>query len=340
MKNLTTLSLLTLAGALASCSPKLPSDGLFALFSTDKGDIWVELYYQRAPLTVTNFAGLASGTLKNSVRKPGRPFFDGLTFHRVVPKFVIQGGDPQGNGTGGPGYSFPDEFNPALVFDSAGILAMANSGLNTNGSQFFITLEPTPWLNGKHSIFGKVVRGFDVVQKIKQNDKIKKVRIYAQGEAAKNFRYTQARFDELSASVRKGEIERMKKEQEENSRKAATLLKNPQKDEDSGILYEITQKGTGEKPKPGDRVEVHYTGKFLDGGVFDSSVRRNAPFHFTVGKGQVIPGWDKSVLDMKVGEKRTIVLPPEQAYGSRGAGGVIPPNAWLVFDVELLKIDN
>ncbi|MBR0101696.1 MAG: peptidylprolyl isomerase, partial [Treponema sp.] len=129
-------------------------DGIFAIMKTTSGSIVLELFYKETPLTVTNFVGLAEGTLDAA---KGKPFYDGLTFHRVIADFMIQGGDPKGNGTGGPGYKFADEFVDNLIFDKPGLLAMANSGPNTNGSQFFITHVPTDWLNHKHTIFGKVV---------------------------------------------------------------------------------------------------------------------------------------------------------------------------------------
>ena len=171
-------------------------EGLFAVISTAKGDIALELYYKQTPLTVTNFVGLAEGTLTAA---KGKPFYDGLKFHRVIADFMIQGGDPRGNGTGGPGYQFPDEIVDSLTFSGAGVLAMANAGANTNGSQFFITHVDTPWLNGHHTIFGHVVdkASQNVVNKIAQNDVIKSVKIYRLGADAQKFRATQADFDAL-----------------------------------------------------------------------------------------------------------------------------------------------
>jgi peptidyl-prolyl cis-trans isomerase A (cyclophilin A) len=156
--------------ATAAPSPKEHhlTPGTCARFTTSEGEFVVRLFEDRAPKTVANFVGLAEGTKDPATGKPGqaKPFYDGLIFHRVIDNFMIQGGDPEGNGRGGPGYTFADEFDPKLSFDRPGLLAMANRGPNTNGSQFFITLTPTTWLNGKHTIFGEVVEGLDVVQKI------------------------------------------------------------------------------------------------------------------------------------------------------------------------------
>jgi len=177
------------------------NDGLFAKIITTRGTITVELYFEKTPLTVVNFVGLAEGTKDYSPVKgrTGGPFYDGLTFHRVIANFMIQGGDPLGNGRGGPGYNFPDEFVPALTFNGPGVLAMANAGPNTNGSQFFITHKATPHLNYKHTIFGHVVEGQDVVNAIRTGDKIEKIEIIRNGDKAKNFATDQAAFDRLLA---------------------------------------------------------------------------------------------------------------------------------------------
>ena len=164
-------------------------DGLYAIIETDKGEIILELEYKKAPITVANFVSLAEGknTFVNEKFK-GKPFFDGLKFHRVIPDFMIQGGDPEGNGSGDTGYKFKDEIVPELQFDKGGILAMANNGPATNSSQFFITHLETPWLNGKHTIFGHVVEnGMEVVNKINQDDAIKSIKIVRKGAAAKKF---------------------------------------------------------------------------------------------------------------------------------------------------------
>ncbi len=135
---------------------------VFAAFDTTAGSFKARLFADKAPRTVENFVSLADGS------KTGKPFYDGTIFHRVIPDFMVQGGDPEGTGRGGPGYKFADEFHPDLKHSKAGLLSMANAGPNTNGSQFFITVAPTSWLDNKHSIFGEIVEGYDVVKKISE----------------------------------------------------------------------------------------------------------------------------------------------------------------------------
>ena len=312
------------------------ADGLYAQFDTTKGEILVSLEFQKTPLTVINFTGLAEGKLKNNARE-GKPFYDGLTFHRVIADFMIQGGDPEGSGRGGPGYRFADEFDPSLRFTGPGILAMANAGPGTNGSQFFITHTATPHLNDKHTIFGHVVSGQDVVNKIAQGDKINKLTIIRKGAAAQAFKNDQPAFDAATKAAVEHANKALAAGRKSVIDSIAKVLPNAKQSSD-GIFYLIKKEGTGPKPKRGQMVSVHYTGKFLDGKVFDSSVSRNEPFSFAVGTGGVIPGWDDSVLDMKVGEKRSIVLPPELAYGPNGIPGAIPPNSFLYFDIEFLSV--
>jgi peptidylprolyl isomerase len=318
-----------------SCNETGPDlqDGLYAEFNTNQGVIIVELYPEKAPLTVMNFVGLAEGDLDFADKKG--PFYDGLTFHRVIEDFMIQGGDPQGTGAGGPGYRFPDETDNGLKFEGPGILAMANAGPDTNGSQFFITHVPTPWLNGKHTIFGSVVEGQDIVDTIEQGDTIKKLNILRIGAEAKSYEADSQTFKEIEEN-----LTARQRAAEEDAQKAvmndiANRWPDATRNDETGIYSVVRTEGTGASPTPGTTITVHYTGTLMDGTEFDSSRRREEPFKFNVGSGQVIPGWDISLLQMKKGERRVIILPPEMAYGERGIGP-IPPGSWLVFDVELL----
>jgi peptidylprolyl isomerase len=306
-------------------------DGVYAVITTKKGDIVLQLEFQKTPLTVTNFVGLAEGSFT------GKPFYDGLKFHRVIPNFMIQGGDPQGTGSGGPGYQFADEFDASLTFTGPGILAMANAGPSTNGSQFFITHVKTDWLDGKHTIFGHVIAGQDVVNQIAQGDTMDTVTIVRQGKAAEAFKPTKAAFDAMIASAQAKADAAAKDSAAEAEQKIAKLVEGFTKTP-SGLYYKVTKVGSGSKPTKGQTILAHYEGRLLNGKVFDSSYARKEPLEFAVGTGQVIPGWDEGLLDMKVSEKRTLVIPPNLGYGARGAGGVIPPNAWLVFDVELVAL--
>lgn len=313
------------------------TDGIYAIISTDKGDIMLQLEPEKTPMTVANFITLAEGNNDYVADQyKGKPFYNGLKFHRVMKDFMIQGGDPMGTGMGGPGYKFKDEFDASLKHDKAGILSMANSGPNTNGSQFFITHKATPWLNGKHTVFGHVVKGQEVVNKISKNDVINKVTIIRKGEKANNFNAKKV-FNEEFAKME----EEAKKAQEQRLALIQKILDKEKeaKKYDSGLKIYTLKEGTGKKPKKGDNVSIHYTGYLKDGTVFDSSLKRNRPLQTPIGVGRVIQGWDEGVLTMKEGEKAILYIPSYMAYGERGAGGVIPPNADLIFEVELLKVN-
>ena len=304
-----------------------------AIIKTTKGEIIINLEYKKTPMTVANFVGLAEGLIKNDAKPIGEPYYNGIKFHRVISDFMIQGGDPDGTGRGGPGYNFPDEFHPDLKHDRAGVLSMANAGPGTNGSQFFITHRETPWLDGKHSVFGYVVSGQDIVDNIEQDDIIESVTITKEGDAL-TFDAPQIFKDGIEKA--KKEAEKQKIEQEKELEK----LFGESLQTESGLRYIILKEGSGDKPKPGNHVNVHYTGYLLDGTKFDSSVDRNQPFHFQLGVGQVIKGWDEGIALLSVGTKAKFIIPSNLAYGTRGAGGVIPPNATLVFEVELLEIHD
>ena len=307
------------------------NNGIFAKFTTPKGEILVQLEHEKAPGTVGNFVALAEGNLENSAKGQGTPYYDGLKFHRVIPEFMVQGGCPQGTGTGNPGYKFDDEFHPDLKHDAPGKLAMANSGPATNGSQFYITHVPTPWLDGKHTVFGTVIDSQDIVDAVAQGDdmKVEIIRVGADAEA----------FNAIEA-FRTFEGSREKREAEVKAKQKSLLdsVAAGYEETKSGLRYQILQKGTGKQATKGANVSVHYKGQLLDGTVFDSSYKRKEPIDFAIGVGQVIAGWDEGIQLLKVGDKARFVIPSHLAYGESGAGGAIPPNATLIFDVELMNV--
>ena len=305
-------------------------DGLYAKFSTPKGAILLSLTYAETPGTVGNFVCLAEGTIKNDVQAEGTPYYDGLKFHRVIEDFMVQGGCPQGSGVGGPGYQFNDEFHPDLKHDKPGVLSMANAGPGTNGSQFFITHIATPWLDGKHTVFGSVIEGQDVVDAIAQNDTIDTLEIIRVGQAAEAFDAADA-FANFESNRLKA-IEDQKKAQEAA---LASVTEGYEKTA-TGLFYKIETPGVGASPSQGQNVSVHYKGSLLDGTVFDSSYKRNEPIDFPLGVGQVIKGWDEGIALLSKGAKATFIIPADLGYGSAGAGGVIPPDATLQFEVELV----
>lgn len=333
------------------------NEGIFAEIETSKGKIVVQLEYKKTPITVANFITLAEGTNpKVSENLKGKKFYDGLKFHRVIKDFMIQGGDPAGNGSGGPGYAFKDEITD-LKHYRGGILSMANAGPKTNGSQFFITHKETAWLDGKHTVFGIVVTGMEVVNAIAQDDLIKSVTIVRKGATAKKFDALKVFTDYFAnkdAIDKKEAEERLAAQKKEAEAKLAVQRKeseanftaNPEvvkefqngKTTASGLKYIVLQEGTGAKPIATSNVKVHYTGTLTSGKVFDSSVERGQPIDF--GLNQVIPGWTEGLQLMTEGSKYKFYIPFYLAYGERAMGGVIPAKSDLIFEVELIKINN
>ena len=356
----------------------ITADGVFAEFDTNKGKIVIQLEYVKTPITVANFISLAEG--KNAFVKTelkGKPYYNGLKFHRVIKDFMIQGGCPLGTGTGDPGYKFKDEFTD-LKHSKGGILSMANSGPGTNGSQFFITHKETPWLDGKHTVFGTVISGMDVVNKIEQNDVIIMVTIIKNGVGAKAFdaakiftNYFANKADDdkkqavLEADKRAKQMaadaEKMKvynaKFAPVKAAKIASLsaIKATTTKTPSGLQYKITQKGSDKKPVDGTDIYVHYAGYFEDGTLFDSSyeainkdygkfdenrAKANgySPFPFKYGnKSGLIPGFLEGINLMNLGDKAVFFIPANLGYGEKGANGVIPPNSNLIFELEILE---
>ena len=307
-------------------------NGIYAKFNTAKGSILVKLTHDLTPGTVGNFVALAEGNLENKVKPQGTPYYDGLTFHRVIPDFMIQGGCPQGTGTGDGGYKFDDEFHPSLKHDRPGVLSMANAGPGTNGTQFFITHVSTSWLDGKHTVFGHVVEGQEVVDAVEGNDVLKTLEIVRVGEEVQKWNAVEA-FRTFEGSRAKREAAEREAAEAKMEQLAAGFDKT-----ESGLRYKMIQKGSGKKAENGKTVSVHYTGQLEDGKVFDSSYPRKKPIEFPLGRGNVIEGWDEGIALLQVGDKARFVIPSHLGYGSRGAGGVIPPNATLIFDVELMDV--
>lgn len=305
-------------------------DGIYAKFNTPKGEIVVRLTHDKTPGTVGNFVALAEGSMENTARPQGKPYYDGLKFHRVIPDFMIQGGCPQGTGTGDPGYKFDDEFHPELTHKGPGVLSMANAGPGTNGSQFFITHGATPWLDNKHTVFGFVEQGQEVVDAIVQGDTIDSLEIIRVGDQAKGWNAIEA--FRVFEGARERRIQEAKAKAEAELEKLASGFDRTA----SGLRYRLIQKGNGAKAAKGKIVSVHYEGSLPNGQVFDSSYKRRKPIDFTLGIGQVIQGWEEGIALLQVGDKARFVIPSHLAYGSAGAGGVIPPDATLIFDVELM----
>lgn len=343
-------------------------DGLYAKIETTKGNIIVGLDYKEAPITVANFITLAEGKngFVTNEHLKGRPFFDGLRFHRVIKDFMIQTGDPLGTGSGDAGYKFKDEINN-LRFDNGGVLAMANNGPATNSSQFFITHVATPWLDGKHTVFGHVVEnGMEVVNKIGQSDFIKKITIIRNGETAKKFNAEKTFYDyfsiesenqkkklEIEAQNKKAYDEKYKDVREDKV-KYFKALKSKAVKTSSGLKYVITKKSGGKKPVKGSSLYIHYAGFLEDGQLFDTSIENVAqtygtfdqnranqngyqPIPFQAGrKDGMIPGFIEGLEKLSLGDKAILFIPSHIAYGAGGAGDVIPPYANIIFEIELL----
>jgi FKBP-type peptidyl-prolyl cis-trans isomerase len=305
-------------------------DGIYAKFNTSKGAITVKLTHDKTPGTVGNLVALAEGNLENNVKPQGTPYYDGLKFHRVIPDFMIQGGCPLGTGTGDGGYKFDDEFHSDLTHNGPGVLSMANAGPGTNGTQFFITHVATPWLDNKHTVFGYVVEGQDIVDAIAQGDTLDTLAIVRVGAVAEAWNAVEA-FRTFEGSREKGMAEARAAQTQALDQVSAGFSETA-----SGLRYQIIQKCSGVKAEKRQQVSVHYQGALIDGTVFDSSYKRKEPIEFQLGIGQVISGWDEGLQLLHVGDKARFVIPSDLAYGSAGAGGVIPPDAILVFDVELV----
>ena len=350
----------------ASCKEehKNLSDGLYAEILTSKGTIMVALDYQKAPVTVANFVTLAEGKNPSAAEKyKGKPFYDGLKFHRVIPDFMIQGGDPLGNGSGDAGYRFMDEFSD-LKHDKPGILSMANSGPNTNSSQFFITHKATPWLDKKHSVFGHVIEGMDVVNAIATNDDIKTVTIIRKGTSANRFNAVQVFIDGVKnqdeiIKKQQAEAEEIKKNFEAKYKpvrdakaKYFEEMKKKAIKSTTGLYYIITEKTKNTAPKEGSTIYMDYAGYLENGTLFDTSnpdiAKQFGSFNqqkamqngysslpYQMGSNRMIPGMVEGLNKLKLGEKAILYIPSKLGYGEQGAGNIIPPNTNLIFEITV-----
>ncbi|WP_298529006.1 peptidylprolyl isomerase [uncultured Christiangramia sp.] len=363
--------LFAVAISLFSCKEEYPEleDGMYVEFNTSMGPIIAELYHEETPMTVANFVSLSEGssTMVDSTFK-GKKYYDGIVFHRVIDGFMIQGGDPMGTGSGGPGYKFPDEFKDSLSHDEKGILSMANAGPGTNGSQFFITLEPVMQLDGKHTVFGKVVKGMDVVEAIGKTETgprdrpvkditMNEVNIIRKGKAAKNFEAPKVIEQELADLEAENEAKE-KELQEVRSKRVEEFAALEAKADslESGLkLYFITE-GDGTQPKQGQTVKVNYEGYFADGKIFDTNKKELAeefgiydhrrdqamgyqPMDVVYGPdAPMIPGFKEAIQQMQVGDEVVAFIPSHLGYGERGYGRAIPPNSDLVFKISVVGI--
>ena len=330
--------LLSSATLWASGAEEELEPGLYAEITTNRGVMVFLLDYERTPLTVSNFCGLAEGLLPNSAVPADVPFFDGMEFYREAEDYAVFSGDPENSGTGGPGYTIPRETGAFISAGAPGVLVMDGFVTESAGSRFFITQEGDAFLDTKYTPFGRIVRGERVVKKIRRGDLIESIDIVRIGPAANSLKFDEKTIAELEAAAREAEIEALRA-QDPRLADAVTELGENRGKTPTGIYYTVLKEGDGNKPRPGSRVSMHYTGYLLDGTMFDSSRNRGVTFDFTIGVDGVIPGWIESVMDMRPGEIRRVVIPPSLAYGEQGYGP-IEPNSWLVFEMELVGVLN
>mgnify|MGYP002795028397 CR=1 FL=1 len=374
MKRLSMLLVCAILLGLVSCKEDYPDlkDGLYAEFNTNKGSFIAELYYKATPTTVANFVSLAEGDSHKMVDSTakGKKYYDGLIFHRVIKDFMIQGGDPTGTGSGDPGYRFPDEIVDTLSHATKGTLSMANAGPGTNGSQFFITLAPTPWLDGKHTIFGKVLEGQTVVDSIgmvktvardkpEQDVVLETVKIIRKGKEAKDFKAAKTFESNLAdAKIKEEKAEAARSEMKKENASKFMALKEEAKKLESGIKIHKQKKGEDTKIQDGSTVFVYYAGYFEDVSLFDTSWQAVVELHGALSfvhsdqggyrlihdiyepDAPMIPGFKNGLAAMNVGDRALIFIPSHLGYGERGMGGVIPPNTDLVFEMEIVEIQK
>jgi len=378
LKQTMKLLMLCLLVATTSCQEKYPDleDGLYAEFVTNKGTMVAKLYYDKVPVTVANFVALAEGTHPNlSDSLKGKKYYNGITFHRIIDKFMIQGGDPTGTGSGGPGYSFADEFDLDLIHDKPGILSMANAGPGTNGSQFFITEVPTPHLNYRHSVFGELVMGLDVQDSISNvkpdrtkpetNVVIQELNIIRKGASAKGFDAPKVFTEQepkLAEKLQEFQKKVQEKEKEASKVAAQTFLEKHKdyagevKESETGMVMILNAKEGGETPTGADKVKIECAGYFEDGRLFWTNIKSIAEANNTYNEeadkqgayeafampynntATLVPGFREAMLSMNVGDKAKVFIPSYLGYGDQGRAPMIPPNTNLVFDIEIIEI--
>jgi peptidyl-prolyl cis-trans isomerase A (cyclophilin A) len=336
-------------------SQKNNNDTIFASIETNKGVIKTQLFFKQTPITVANFISLAEGDNKEvSSEYKGKKYYNGITFHRVIPDFMIQGGDPTGTGSGSPGYNFKDEFVDELKHDSPGILSMANAGPGTNGSQFFITHKETPWLDGGHTVFGKVLDGQKIVDKIEQGDSILNIEIIRNGNSAKRFNAPKVftnhfKEEEKAKKQAEKELDKLKKDVSDIHLK----LKEKASETETGLKYFINEKGSGEKVDENKTILTHYAVYFENGELLDTSIltvaekfnkydNRRAqgggysPIEAKVGpKDMMIQGFKEGLKLLGTGDKATLFIPYYLAYGETESRG-IPAKSNLIFEIEIV----
>lgn len=299
--------------------------GIYARIETSKGSMIFYLDYKNTALTTLNFINLAE-----------QGFYNKLTFYRDIQNYALFSGDPENNGSSDAGYNFPMEINSKIRHDKSGILSMDGISKMSNSSRFFISKSSDTVLDNKYTAFGFLTEGFKTLEKLTRNDVINSIEIVRTGSEALAFNTAESEFIRLSQHMMTEDLNSFREKNPEVAAAIDNMGEGVQKTL-TGIYYKTTVEGNGVKAERGDSVSVHYVGKMVDGTIFDSSIARGTPFEFAVGTKSVITGWDESVIDMSIGEKRTVIIPPNLAYGDTQAGP-IPPGSWLMFDIEFIGI--
>ncbi|MCG8454061.1 MAG: FKBP-type peptidyl-prolyl cis-trans isomerase [Spirochaetales bacterium] len=320
-------------GLFASGEKEELAPGLYAVMETSRGTMTFQLDYEGTPLAVANFCGLAEGILPNEVKELGEPYYDGMMFYNAIPNYAVFSGDPSADGSGGPGYTLPRETG-SMNAGLSGALVADGFGSESQGSRFFLTLGEDAYLDQKYTAFGHIVHGEQILRKLRNGDVIHQLQIQRIGADAEAFIINERVITNLKSQARTAEIEALGSKNPELKTAILALGEGLEKSP-TGIYYSVENSGEGSSPKNNDRVSMHYTGRFLNGQIFDSSVNRGQTFDFTLGRDGVIPGWIEMVTAMKAGEKRQVIIPPHLGYGDREFGP-IAPNSWLVFEMELV----